>query len=154
MRPPKVGNRVIPGMDIGEALWVGATPSGRATRGSCGRRPSSTSSPSTPSTTTSARSFLKFCTSSPYTAKLCINGNEWAKRQAAKAGIGFEALDNGFASCDDPVRLQRICNRLGPRPIDRLLRKWLTILPHPFTGADRRAGYRYAISVPPGGGGF
>ena len=31
----------------------------------------------------------------PYTAKLCINGNEWAKRQAAKAGIGFEPLDNG-----------------------------------------------------------
>ena len=29
--------------------------------------------------------FLKFSTYFPYTAKLCINGNEWAKRQAAKA---------------------------------------------------------------------
>ena len=38
--------------------------------------------------------FIKFGTYFPYTAKLCINGNEWAKRQAAKAGIGFEALDN------------------------------------------------------------
>jgi hypothetical protein len=91
--------------------------------------------------------FLKFSTYFPYTAKLCINGNEWAKRQATKAGLAFEALDNGFASCDDPVRLQRICDRLGPRQIDRLLRKWLAILPHPFTAADRRAGYRYAISV-------
>lgn len=27
---------------------------------------------------------------------------EWAKRQATKAGIGFTALSNGFASCDDP----------------------------------------------------
>ena len=45
--------------------------------------------------------FLKFSTYFPYTAKLCINGNEWAKRQAAKAGIGFEALDNGFAAVDD-----------------------------------------------------
>ena len=41
--------------------------------------------------------FLKFSTYFPYTAKLCINGNEWAKRQAAKAAIRFEPLDNGFA---------------------------------------------------------
>lgn len=43
--------------------------------------------------------FFKFGTYFPYTAKLAINGNQWAKCQAAKAGIGFEALDNGFASC-------------------------------------------------------
>jgi len=36
--------------------------------------------------------FLKFCSYFPYTAKLCINGNEWAKCQANKAGVGFEAL--------------------------------------------------------------
>ena len=53
--------------------------------------------------------FLKFSSYFPYNAKLCINGNEWAKRQAAKAGIGFTALDNGFADCDDPARLQKIC---------------------------------------------
>lgn len=91
--------------------------------------------------------FLKFASYFPYTAKLCINGNEWAKRQAAKAGLGFEPLDNGFAACDDPQRLQQICDRLGPDDIDRLLRKWLARLPHPFTPADRRAGYRYDISV-------
>jgi hypothetical protein len=45
--------------------------------------------------------FLKFGTYFPYTAKLCINGNHWAQRQAAKAGIGFTALDNGFAAVDD-----------------------------------------------------
>src|SRR6266511_4778498 len=82
--------------------------------------------------------FLKFSTYFPYNAKLCINGNEWAKRQATKAGIAFEALDNGFQWCDDPKRLQRICDRLGPTHIDRLLRKWLAVLPHPFTRADRR----------------
>ena len=47
--------------------------------------------------------FLKFCSYFPYNAKLCLNGHEWAKRQAAKAGIGFTALDNGFATCADPV---------------------------------------------------
>jgi len=91
--------------------------------------------------------FLKFSSYFPYTAKLCINGNEWAKRQAAKAGIGFEELDNGFASCDDPAGLQKICDRLSPAKIDALLRKWLRALPHPFTAADRAAGYRYDVSV-------
>ena len=94
--------------------------------------------------------FLKFSTYFPYTAKLCINGNEWAKRQAAKAGIGFTPLDNGFAAIDDPVdvaRLQQICDSLGPEHIDALLRKWLARLPHPFTPGDRRADYRYDISV-------
>ena len=91
--------------------------------------------------------FIKFCTYFPYNAKLCINGNEWAKCQAAKAGIGFEALDNGFRSCADPGRLQRICDRLDAGRIDRLARKWLGRLPHPFTPADRRAGYRYDVSI-------
>ena len=29
--------------------------------------------------------FLKFCSYFPYNTRLCINGHEWAKRQAAKA---------------------------------------------------------------------
>ena len=91
--------------------------------------------------------FLKFCSYFPYNAKLCINGNEWAKRQAAKAEIGFEPLDNGFAAVDDPTALQAICDRLGPDQIDALLRKWLARLPHPFSPADRAAGYRYDISI-------
>ena len=44
---------------------------------------------------------MKFCSYFPYNAKLCINGHEGAKRQAAKAGIAFEALDNGFAAVED-----------------------------------------------------
>src|SRR3954451_23467670 len=91
--------------------------------------------------------FVKFCSYFPYNAKLCINGNEWAKRQAAKAGIGFDALDNGFAAVDDPAAVQAICDRLGPDQIDALLRKWLARLPHPFSPADRAAGYRYELSV-------
>ncbi|MDA8070137.1 MAG: hypothetical protein M0Z82_00740, partial [Actinomycetota bacterium] len=82
-----------------------------------------------------------------YNAKVCLNGNEWAKRQAERAGVAFEPLDNGFLSCEDPKRLNSICARLGPAQIDRLVRKWLRILPHPFTGADRRAGYRYDVSI-------
>jgi len=91
--------------------------------------------------------FLKFGTYFPYTAKLCINGNEWAKRQATKAGIGFEPLDNGFAACDDVSALQAICDGLGPQHIEALLRKWLKILPNPFTPEDEDAGYRYELSI-------
>ena len=35
--------------------------------------------------------FLKFCSYFPYNAKLCINGNEYLKRQLAKRGVAFEA---------------------------------------------------------------
>jgi hypothetical protein len=91
--------------------------------------------------------FLKFSTYFPYTAKLCINGNEWAKRQAAKAGIGFTPLDNGFAACQDVAAVQAICDSLGPEHIDALLRKWLPILPNPFTDEDEAAGYRYELSI-------
>ncbi len=73
--------------------------------------------------------FIKFSTYFPFTARLCINGNEWAKRQAAKAGIEFEALDNGFAAVDDVDRLQAICDSLGPEQIEALLRKWLRSCP-------------------------
>ena len=91
--------------------------------------------------------FLKFCSYFPYNAKLCINGHEYAKRQLARQGIAFEALDNGILSCADPARLQNICDGLSAEKIDGLLRKWLRLLPHPFTGADRAAGYRYDISI-------
>jgi len=91
--------------------------------------------------------FLKFCTYFPYNAKLCINGHEYAKRQLAKEGIAFEALDNGILSCADPKRLQRLCDGLSGGKIDALLRKWLARLPHPFTDQDRKAGYRYEVSI-------
>jgi hypothetical protein len=91
--------------------------------------------------------FIKFSTYFPFTAKLCINGNEWAKRQAARAGIGFEPLDNGFAACGDVPALQALCDSLGPAHIEALARKWLAILPNPFTAADEAAGYTYELSL-------
>jgi hypothetical protein len=61
--------------------------------------------------------------------------------------VAFEALDNGVLSCSDPQRLQRICQGLSSAKIDGLLRKWLHRLPQPFTAADRRAGFRYELSI-------
>jgi hypothetical protein len=75
--------------------------------------------------------FLKFCTYFPYNAKRCLNGHEYVKRQLAKEGIAFEALDNGILSCADPQRLQALCDGLSAAPIEALLRKWLARLPPP-----------------------
>ncbi|MDH5676842.1 MAG: hypothetical protein OEZ06_32300, partial [Myxococcales bacterium] len=61
--------------------------------------------------------------------------------------IGYEALDNGVLSCDDPDALQRICDGLTANKIERLARKWFARLPHPFTASDRAAGFRYDISM-------
>jgi DNA-binding HxlR family transcriptional regulator len=91
--------------------------------------------------------FLKFCSYFPFNAKLYLNGHEYAKRQLARKSIAFAPLDNGVLSCADPARLQQICDGLSAEKIDALLRKWLRLLPHPFTGADRKAGYRYDISI-------
>jgi DNA-binding PadR family transcriptional regulator len=91
--------------------------------------------------------FLKFCSYFPYNAKLCINGHEYLKRQLAKRGVEFEALDNGIKSCADPKLMQQLCDGLSANKIDRLLRKWLRRLPHPFPARDRAAGYRYQLSI-------
>ncbi len=91
--------------------------------------------------------FIKFSSYFPYPAKVCLNGHEYVKCQLAKEGIAFEALDHGIRSCANPARLQALCDRLTPQKIDRLFRKWLRRLPHPFTARDRAAGYRYDLSV-------
>ncbi len=91
--------------------------------------------------------FLKFCSYFPYTAKLCFNGHEYAKRQLARADIAFEALDNGFLRCADPARLRAICDGLSAETIDAFARKWLARLPQPFTPEDRAAGYGYQLSI-------
>lgn len=91
--------------------------------------------------------FLKFSSYFPYGAKLCINGHEYVKRQLAQQGIAFEELDNGIRSCANPRRLQQIADGLSAPKIDRLLRKWLARLPHPFLAKDRAAGFRYELSI-------
>lgn len=91
--------------------------------------------------------FIKFCSYFPHNAKLCLNGHEYAKRQLQKAGITYEALDNGLRSCADPQRLQALCDELTAEKIEALLAKWLPRLPHPFTTSDQEAGYHYDLSI-------
>jgi hypothetical protein len=91
--------------------------------------------------------FLKFCSYFPYSAKLCLNGHEYLKCQLAQRGIAFQALDNGLLACADLPAAQRLCDGLSDTKIDAFFRKWLARLPHPYSAQDRRAGYRYDLSV-------
>jgi hypothetical protein len=91
--------------------------------------------------------FIKFCSYFPYTAKLCINGHEYLKCQLEQRGIDYEALDNGISWCEDLPAAQRICDHFDEHKIEAFFRKWLRRLPHPFSPRDRRAGYRYDLSI-------
>jgi hypothetical protein len=90
--------------------------------------------------------FWKTNAYAPYPIWLWLNGHEWAKRQLEKAGIAYEALDNGFRSCANPAELQRICDQLGPEAVDRFFARWVSQLPSPFSPADRTAGYGYELA--------
>ena len=91
--------------------------------------------------------FIKLCSYFAYNGKVLINGHHFAQRQATKQAVAFEALDNGFASCDDPDVLQQICDGLTAGTTNRFVRKWLARLPHPYMAADRKAGFRYDLSI-------
>lgn len=91
--------------------------------------------------------FLKFCSYFPYSAKLCLNGHEYLKCQLAQQGIAFQSMDNGLFSCADIQAAQRISDGLSAAKIQAFFRKWLARLPHPYSAKDRKAGYRYELSV-------
>ena len=97
--------------------------------------------------TTMGSGFIKICSYFPYPVKAWVNGHEWAKRQAAAAGIGFTALSNGFASCADPAALQAICDRFGPGTVQVWFERWMAQIPLPLTSADRDAGYWWELSM-------
>lgn len=91
--------------------------------------------------------FIKFSSYVPFGVRVWLNGHEWAKRQLTARGIAFEELDNGFVACQDPQALQQVCDSLSAEHVEGFFRRWLARLPHPYTPHDRRAGYRYVLSI-------
>ncbi len=91
--------------------------------------------------------FLKIGSYVPFPVKLCLNGHEWVKQQLRRERIPFQALDNGFLSCRQPERLQRICEALGPEAVQRFFDRWSHQLPWPLTARDRRAGFDHRLSL-------
>jgi hypothetical protein len=91
--------------------------------------------------------FIKICTYFPYPAKVWLNGHEWAKRQARRARLRFDALSNGFAACPNTAKLQAICDQLGPADVQGFFDRWITKIPTPFSTDDRDAGYWWELSM-------
>jgi hypothetical protein len=90
--------------------------------------------------------FVKTNAYAPYPVWVYLNGHEWAKRQAAREGIDFRALDNGFAACADAPALAAICARLNHADVQAFFERWIAVLPSPFTATERaRYGYRLSI---------
>jgi hypothetical protein len=91
--------------------------------------------------------FLKVCTYAPFAMKLCLNGHEWLKRQLAKRGVAFTALDNGIASCREPEAVQKLADRLSAQDIQQFFERWLRRLPMPLLPKDFAAGYQPRLSL-------
>jgi hypothetical protein len=90
--------------------------------------------------------FIKTNAYAPYPVWVYLNGHEWAKRQAARRGLDFRALDNGFAACDDADALAAICGSLSHEHVLGFFERWLAVLPSPFIAAER-GRYRYRLSI-------
>ena len=91
--------------------------------------------------------FIKLCSYAPYPLWCCANGHEWVKCQLSKAGIGFEALDNGLRSVQDPAAAHRICARLGAGHLRGLLARMMAVIPDPLCAHDRSAGFEWSFSI-------
>jgi hypothetical protein len=91
--------------------------------------------------------FIKLCTYCPWPGKVWLNGHEWGGRRALRDGLGYSELENGFATCDQPERLQAICDTLGPEHVQAFFDRWITSIPTPLTGEDRAAGYWWDLSM-------
>jgi hypothetical protein len=90
--------------------------------------------------------FIKTVAYAPWPVWIYLNGNEWAKQQAARQQIGFRALDNGFASCESPERLAAICHSLSAADVHAFFERWQAVLPSPLSAEDRRRGYGHALA--------
>ena len=90
--------------------------------------------------------FIKTVAYAPFPVWVYLNGNEWAKQQAAWQGVAFTALDNGFASCADAEALAAICQSLSADDVRMFFDRWQAALPSPVTPEDRRRGYGHALA--------
>ena len=91
-------------------------------------------------------SFIKTTSYAPFSVWVYLNGNEWAKRQAAQRDVPFTPLDNGFAACEDPAALAGICSRLQADDVQAFFDRWQAALPSPLSPEDQARGYRHELA--------
>ncbi len=91
--------------------------------------------------------FIKICTYAPYSGRVWLNGHEWVKRQAVRIGLPFTALENGFASCPEPKRLQALCDSFSAAHVQAFFDRWIAQIPTPLGPEDWQAGYGWELSM-------
>ena len=92
--------------------------------------------------------FIKFCSYFPYTGKLCINGHEYLNVATGPARHRLRsARQRALALCGSRRR-RSASRRLSMKRRSRdFSASGSHVLPHPYPAADRKAGYRYRLSV-------
>ena len=90
--------------------------------------------------------FIKTVAYAPFPVWIYLNGNEWAKQQAAQQNIEFRPLDNGFSACENPQALAAICHSLSAQDVRLFFERWQAALPSPLTSQDRARGYGHALA--------
>lgn len=91
--------------------------------------------------------FIKVASYLPFEVKVWVNGHAWAQQQLRREGIAFTPLENGFARCADPARLQALCATLTGSMVHAFFDRWVDVLPWPLSPGARAAGYRHALSI-------
>lgn len=90
---------------------------------------------------------IKLAPYAPYPMWIVANGHQWLKRQLEAAGVGYQALDNGLASVEDPSLARGLAARLSSGHLRRGIDRWLDWLPSPLVAADDDHGFGYRFSV-------
>ncbi|MGH2841176.1 MAG: hypothetical protein ACRDKY_10190 [Solirubrobacteraceae bacterium] len=90
--------------------------------------------------------FIKTNAYAPFPVWVYLNGHEWAKQQAVRAGIDYRPMDNGFRACEDERALAAICGSLSAEHVQEFFARWMGVLPSPFTAPERRR-HTYRLSV-------
>lgn len=94
--------------------------------------------------------FIKFSSYAPFSGRFYVNGHEYVKCQLTEEGIGFEELDNGIGRCEDPKRAQKIADSISANKLEKLVRKWIRLVPNPLGMMPTRRGHltlKYNISI-------
>jgi hypothetical protein len=91
--------------------------------------------------------FVRVGTYLTYPVRVCLNGRHWRQQQFRRAGVAFETVDNGFRWCEQPARLQAVCDAVRPTDVQAFFDRWLDRLSWPLTSVDQAAGYWHRLSV-------
>jgi hypothetical protein len=91
--------------------------------------------------------FVKMSSYAPFPLTIWANGHEWVATQLRQENIAFEKKDNAFMACENPRRLQELCDLLTHDHVRAFAERWIHRLPGVFTREEAELGYRYALSI-------